>query len=194
MKKAIKGINDLESQFPKVAKYWDYDNNDGKKPCDVFAHSNKSANWKCPVCGYTWPARIANRTRDRRGGCPACSGKVLAPGINDLETTNPEIAKEWDYELNYPKTPRDVMHGTSDVYYWICPNGHKSYPQSPNKRTSQNSGCPICNKGRQSSFAERALFYYVKQLYPDAINRYKEIFDNGMELDVFIPNLSLAIE
>ncbi len=194
MKKVIKGVNDLESQFPKVAEYWDHEKNDGMKPSDVFAHSNNSADWKCPVCGYAWPARIANRTRNRKSGCPACSGKVLAPGINDLETTHPEIAKEWDYELNYPKTPRDVMHGTSDVYYWICPNGHKSYPQSPNKRTSQNSGCPECNKGRQSSFAERALFYYVKQMYPDAINRYKDIFDNGMELDVFVPGLSLAIE
>lgn len=115
-------------------------------------------------------------------------------GINDLQTTHPELAKEWDFKRNYPLTPSDISYGCGKPFYWICPNGHESYQQSPNKRTSQNAGCPECRKGRQSSFAEQALFYYVKKHFPEAINRYKEIFDNGMELDIFVPSLSLAIE
>ena len=193
-KQATVGVNDLESQFPKVAEYWDYEKNGGVKPSEVFAHSNKLAYWKCNKCGFSWKSKISNRVRLGKGGCPACSGKALLPGFNDLETTHPGIAKEWDYELNYPLTPKDIMHGSAKEDYWICLNGHGSYKKSPNKRTSQNSGCPECNRGRQSSFAEQALFYYVKKAYPDAINRYKEIFQNGMELDIYIPSISLAIE
>ena len=194
MRKLIKGVNDLESQFPEVAEYWDYDKNGGKKPSEVFAHANHDADWKCKKCGYSWTARIANRVRPGKSGCPACSGKAFAKGINDLQTTHPELAIEWDYEKNYPVTPSDVMHGTAAVYWWICPFGHKPYQKSPNKRTSQHAGCPICNKGRQSSFAERALYFYTKLLFSHAINRYKDIFTNGMELDVYVPSLKLGIE
>ncbi len=38
------------------------------------------------------------------------------------------------------------------------------------------------------------MYFYVKQKYPDAINSYKEIFTNGMELDVFIPSERIGIE
>ena len=31
-------------------------------------------------------------------------------------------------------------------------------------------------------------------MYPDAINRYKDIFDNSMELDIYIPSIRLGIE
>jgi hypothetical protein len=34
----------------------------------------------------------------------------------------------------------------------------------------------------------------VKKLYPDAVNRCKNIFENGMELDIYIPSIKLAIE
>ena len=39
-----------------------------------------------------------------------------------------------------------------------------------------------------------SCFYYIKKQFPDAINRYKDIFNNGMELDIFIPSISSAIE
>ena len=38
------------------------------------------------------------------------------------------------------------------------------------------------------------MFYYVKKVFPDAISRYKEIFDKSMELDIYIPSIRLAIE
>ena len=120
--------------------------------------------------------------------------KKLIKGVNDLQTTYPGLAKEWDYEKNYPLTPSDISYGCGKFFYWICPNGHESYLQSPNKRTSQNAGCQLCWKGRQTSFAEQAVFYYIKKRFPDAVNRFKDIFDNGMELDIFVPSIALAIE
>lgn len=34
----------------------------------------------------------------------------------------------------------------------------------------------------------------MKKVFPDAISRYKEIFDKSMELDIYIPSIGLAIE
>lgn len=47
------------------------------------------------------------------------------------------------------------------------------------------------NNNISTSFPEQAIFYYVRQLYPDSINRYNDL---GFELDIFIPSLNLAIE
>ena len=54
--------------------------------------------------------------------------------------------------------------------------------------------CPVCYSGRQTSFAEQAVYFYVKQLYPDAINRFKADFLGQMELDIYIPSIKFAIE
>ena len=54
--------------------------------------------------------------------------------------------------------------------------------------------CPKCHSGRQTSFAEQATFYYVKKLFPDAINRYTADFLGRMELDIYIPSIKYAIE
>ena len=147
--------------------------------------------WKCPTCGNSYKAKIANKTILKRG-CPFCSNNKVLQGFNDLTTTNPELSKEWDYEKNGDLTPDKVTYGSNKKVWWICPKGH-SYQATINHR-SGGTNCPICNSGRQTSFAEQAIFYYMHQLFPDAINRYKEIFSNGMELDIYIPSMHIAIE
>lgn len=42
--------------------------------------------------------------------------------------------------------------------------------------------CKECAKGKQSSFPEQAIYYYLKQLYPNVFNSYKI---DGYEADVF---------
>ena len=36
--------------------------------------------------------------------CPYCAGLLPIVGVNDLQTTNPELIKEWDYTKKYYKT------------------------------------------------------------------------------------------
>ena len=60
-------------------------------------------------------------------------------GVNDLQSQFPDIAAEaygWD--------PSTVALGTDKAKKWICRSGH-IWDTSPNNRTSQNSGCPICS-------------------------------------------------
>ena len=189
MKKIIKGENDLETLSPDVAAEWDYDKNQ-KHPTEYRWKSNEFAFWKCRKCGYSYKAKINNRTNGR--GCPCCAGKHVVAGINDLATTHPQVADEWHPTKNGELTPKMVTFGRAKKVWWLCPKGHEY--QATILHRSSGTNCPKCNSGRQTSFAEQAVFFYVKKVFPDAINRYTEIFDNRMELDIYIPSIRLGIE
>lgn len=187
-----KGIKDLATFAPDIVKEWDYSKNT-TDPKHITYASNSYAWWKCSKCGYEWKARIANRSILKRG-CPCCSGNVLVTGVNDLKTKFPHIAKEWHPTKNGDLLPEQVSGGTRKKVWWKCPLGHE-YQTSINHRTSPNgTGCPICSSGQQTSFAEQAVFFYVKRLYPDTISRYKADFLGKFELDVYIPSIRYAIE
>lgn len=64
--------------------------------------------------------------------------------IITLAEHSPEIALEWDYEKNYPKTPDKIGHGSTKYCWWICPKGHPSYLTRVDHRTLDGSGCPCC--------------------------------------------------
>ena len=170
---------------------WNYEKNAPAQPSDFTRVSNFKVWWKCHECGYEWQAKISNRVHGR--GCPACSGKVLYVGHNDLATQEPDLAKEWHPTMNGDLRPCDVMRGQARKVWWLCPQGH-SYQASLNKRSSDHTGCPICNSGRQTSFREQAFFYYIKQIFSDAVSRYQAPWLGRFELDIFIPSRILAIE
>ncbi|MBQ9355282.1 MAG: hypothetical protein IJT84_06350 [Clostridia bacterium] len=174
---------------PILLKEWDYEKNKNLLPQNFTDGSNKSVWWKCSKCGYSWKSKILNR---KTRGCPLCANKIVVSGINDLATTHPQLAKEWDYEKNGDLLPTTVTYGNGKKVWWICPNGHK-YQATILHRTS-GTNCPICNSGRQTSFAEQAFLFYIKKIYPDTISRYNEIFKKGMELDIYIPSIRTGIE
>lgn len=174
---------------PFLIKEWDYDKNE-KSPEDYAPMSNEDVFWICSKCGYRFKAKINNRAI--RKSCACCERKVVVRGVNDLATTHPKLAAEWHPTKNKELKPTDVLFGSARKVWWICPEGH-SYLASILHR-SGGTNCPICHSGRQTSFAEQAVYFYVKKVFPDAISRYKEIFSNSMELDIFIPSCKLAIE
>ena len=139
------GYNDLASQYPEIAKEWHPFKNEELTPALVSAHSNKSYWWLCPN-GHEYYAKVNGRTRKRSSGCPYCaaSNNKLLRGYNDLETKFPDIAKEWHPFKNGKLRPSDVLPGTAQKVWWICPKGHE-YQATSNSRTgSSHSGCPYC--------------------------------------------------
>ena len=174
---------------PQLLTEWDYEKN-LKSPSEYLPAANEKVWWKCSKCGHNWEALISNRTLGR--GCPCCANKVVVSGKNDLATTHPELAQEWHPTKNASLTPQDVFAGSARKVWWKCPAGH-SYLASLLHR-GHGTNCPKCNSGRQTSFAEQAFYYYIKQLFPDAQNRVMGLLENRMELDIFIPSLRLAIE
>ena len=181
------------SEIPELMKEWDWEANAGLDPSKIAAGSNKKAYWVCKKCGYKWTAKINNRAILGRG-CPCCANKVVVLGKNDLATTHPDLAKEWHPTKNGNLAPEKVTYGCGKKIWWICPKGHE-YQATINHRTgNKGTNCPICNSGRQTSFSEQSFYFYIKKLYPDAINRYKADFLGNMELDIYIPSIKWAIE
>ncbi len=136
-RKILKGFNDLASKNPEVVESWSPNNM--VQPSDVFPNSHTKYLWICPQ-GHEYPASPANRLKGK--GCPYCANQKVLRGYNDLMTRYPEIAKEWDYSKN-ALGPEEVLYGTANKYYWICPKGH-SYDMSVNKRV-RGQGCRYCS-------------------------------------------------
>ena len=189
--KVLSKFNDLNTTHPKIAKEWHPTKNGNLKPSDVTSGSGKKVWWLCSE-GHEYEQAIDKRTT-RGQSCPYCSGHKAWKGLNDFETKNPEIAKEWHPTKNGNLKPSDVTSGSGKKVWWICPVGHE-YQAVIRDRGVGQTNCPICNLRKSTSFPEQAILYYVKKLWPNSLNKYKDCFHNTMEFDIYIPELKVAIE
>ena len=179
------------SDNARLMEEWDWEKNEelGFDPHNLTSGSNKKAWWKCEN-GHEWEAVIADRNLGR--GCPICVGKRVLVGYNDLTTTHPNLIKEWDFEKNKNINPSEVGKGSEKKVWWLCKRGH-SWNAAIYSRVS-GVGCPICAKETQSSYPEKALYFYIKKIFPDAVSGYKGKEMKSLELDIFIPSYKVAVE
>ena len=136
-KKVLVGYNDLASRFPEVAQYahvWD--------PREFTYGSRKVNEWMCIEDGSHIFSRSIKEQVKSKYKCPYCPAeRVLRvlPGVNDLGTTFPEVAKEadgWDV--------RQYSAGSNEKKPWKCSLGHP-FEQTIVNRTMQSQGCPYCS-------------------------------------------------
>ena len=66
----------------------------------------------------------------------------LPPEGQDLASLRPDLAQEWDYELNDLGPECFFPHSNTNVR-WVCPKGHK-FPAKINNRTN-GSQCSFCS-------------------------------------------------
>ena len=187
------GENDLQTLYPDIAKEFDVEKN-GISPSEISPKSTKTYWWTCGNNHTSFLQSVEHRVT-RNTKCPYCTGRKPISGENDLEMLFPDIAKEWDMEKNEGVLPAEVSPYTYNAYWWICPKGH-SYKKKVIQRTKFHKAidCPKCIKAHSTSFPEQAIYFYVKKCFPDALNRYKDPFENGMELDIYIPSYHIGIE
>lgn len=193
-KRVLVGYNDLytyciNNHLEDVITEFDTDKNKFTMK-DVTAGSDRDTWWKCPN-GHSYKSSPSRRVM-KGSGCGICSHNILVKGINDLATTHPEIAKEWDYEKNNEK-PDEVMAGSNIKKYWfICPKGH-SYKTTVLGR-KRGTDCPQCNIENHTSFPERAIFYYMKQYIGEVEDSYHNPIIGRKEIDIFLPKYNFGIE
>lgn len=147
-----RGVNDLCTVAPELAKEWDQDKND-LKPFEVsYNNSINTVWWKCS-CGHSWKARIIDRYNGT--GCPYCSNKKVLAGFNDLLSKRPDIAAYWDYKGN-EFGPESILYSSKKAVLWRCDKGHL-YKKSP-YRMIAGEGCPYCASRKiQSDFNSLAV-------------------------------------
>ena len=189
----VPGKNDLKTTHPDLAKEWHPTKNGDLSPINVTKGYDEKVWWKCPKCHGEWQCHVYARTGKDNTGCPYCAGQKVLPGFNDLETVNPHLAAEWHPTKNGNLKASTIYANSNEKVWWICHNGHE-YQATVNQRNYALTNCPICNLRNSSSFPEQAIFYYVKKLWPNALNKYKDCHMGKMELDIYIPEIKTAIE
>jgi hypothetical protein len=138
------GVNDLQSQFPEVAKEWHPTRNGDLTPTEVARSSNKKVWWQCSKHSeHEWDTTINNRTKGK--GCPICSGQKVLAGFNDLKTTDPEVAKEWHLTRNGDLKPTEVARSAHKKVWWQCRKFPNHIWDAQISNRSNGSGCPICS-------------------------------------------------
>ena len=222
--KVLKGFNDLQTKHPElVESEWDWDENNkkGLKPDEITSGSNRKAWWNCNKCSGKYEMSICNRIMKSRG-CPYCTSNKVLKGYNDLQTKNPELVEsEWDWDKNNRKglKPDEITSGSNTKAWWKCSKCKHEWETVVKNRTVSKSGCPACAKrvSRQENEVAEYVNSYLSKHYADITYtmlrslKFKRIYEmkkidpdtvlsNDLqehllkELDIYIPELSLAIE
>ncbi len=187
--RVLENYNDLSTTYPEIAREWDYQKNYPLLPSQVTKGYIKKVWWICPN-GHSYSASVNSRT-NRGSGCPICENVSVVAGINDLATTDPALAQEWNYEKNGSLLPSMITAGSSKVVWWKCEMGHQ-YQTSVYNRKRTN--CPICEKERHISLPEKIIFYYIHKWLVESVENYRTEWLGKRELDIYIPSYKVGIE
>ena len=137
--------NSLQTLNPELAQEWHPSKNGDLTSSDVKAGSNLKVWWICAK-GHEWQATVHNRSKG--GGCPYCAGKRVSVE-NNLQTLNPDLAKQWHSTKNDDLTPSDVTANSGKRAWWVCEKGHEWNAIIGNR--SKGGGCPYCVGKRASA-------------------------------------------
>ncbi|MBO6158637.1 MAG: zinc-ribbon domain-containing protein [Firmicutes bacterium] len=83
--------------------------------------------------------------KDRKVGddsCPYCAGKKILTGFNDLQTVNPQLAKEWSPNNEFSASR--ALPTLLRTALWICPDCNGEYPYPVKDRKVGDDSCPYC--------------------------------------------------
>ena len=172
---------------PDLAKEWHPELNGTLKPSEIKSSSGQKIWWQC-VANPEHVYDALPQKRVRGDGCPYCGGKRVDK-FNNLATTFPKIAAEWHPTKNGRLVPTDFTSGSSQKIWWQCVRIKSHQWKAVIFSRSRGSGCPYCTS--QTSLPEIRLFTELQFAFENVKSRGKV---NGKEADVFLPDISIAIE
>jgi predicted secreted protein len=126
-----------------LKQQWDNFRNGNLRLEDFKFGSGKKVWWICSNgTDHIWQTSIVKRING--GECPMCAGRIIVKS-NCLQTTNPDLAKEWHPTRNGKLTPENVYGGSEKKVWWLCPKGTDHEYESQIKHRNVGVSCPICN-------------------------------------------------
>lgn len=135
----LPGFNDLATVNPKLAS--EISPRSEIKAAEVTEFSAKKPLWRCSK-NHEWSVSVANRSNGYN--CPYCDGQKPIPGINDLATTNPDLARQ--ISPNSKIKASELMKGSHRSILWKCKRDHEWL--SPVYSRAAGRGCPYCSNQR----------------------------------------------
>ena len=122
-----------------------------------YVNAKTKIRCKCKLDGYEWssvPDSLLHGT-----GCPVCDNKIVVKGINDIWTTNPELAEL----LADPEDGYKYTYGSTFKVNWRCPEcGSIIKNKQINTISCHGLLCPNCSDG--VSYPEKFMYNLLKQL------------------------------
>jgi len=102
--------------------------------------------WICKICNLDNNFQLDIDIADDRQAI--FEQYIQSKKENSLTFHNPEAAKLWDYEKNYPLTPENISFASNKLFWWKCSLGH-SWEASVNS-INRRPNCPYCSRQRVS--------------------------------------------
>jgi len=144
------------------------------KPLGVHQHHK----WRCDK-GHEWSASVASV---KNSWCPTCSQKIqpnIKLTLNDIE----KMIKKYNGKILTCE-----YKNAHTRYLWECEKKHQWYATTNN--IQQGHWCPTCASYR----SERLSRKIIKKLTGKQFPKKRPKFLNGLELDGYCVDLSLAFE
>lgn len=135
------GENDLKSQYPDLALEFDSAKNNILPEEILYTNTDDSIWWLCKE-GHSFQRSIWYRVNNVRE-CPICNRTIVIKGINDFESTYPDITSIWDYAAN-ARTPDSISDKNNDKYTFKCQKGHR-YETLLRSVIYNDFQCLVCN-------------------------------------------------
>lgn len=136
-----------------IVRDWYCEKNNGLSVYEVSSVSKKVYWWKCDKCGNEWEKSVYSRCQSL-SSCPVCMKKELnlrkikkiQEQRETLQDKYPDVAKEWDYEANFPYKPNEVSFGSSKKFAWVCSKCGYKWETTVGSRTLAGTGCNKCGQ------------------------------------------------
>jgi len=154
-----------------------------------YVDSHTYVNITCKEHGDFSTQPISVISKKRRFLCSKCNIKKRAK--DQADDINDFIEKASSVHIGLD-TFENTKYVSSKTLSEINCKVHGSYMIRPGDYLS-GKRCSHCSLTRKSS-PELEIFEFIKGLRPDAISRVKPVEGLKMELDIYIPSLSLGIE
>lgn len=181
--------NNLLAKCPELLYEWDFTRNseEGLFIEDISYGSNKKVFW-IGKCGHKWETSVKSRT-SKGQGCPYCSNNRILVGFNDLQTTNPDLAK-W---LLNPEDGYKYTEMSGQRVDWRCLEcGEIIRDKIISAYAIRGVSCPICSD--HISFPEKFMISFLK--YFGISFETEKVFEwsDDKRYDFYLKDLNMIIE
>jgi len=156
-------------------------------PLEEYISAYTKIRFKCEKCGHEWTTAPTNIT-NKKHGCPVCARKrssqkrlkTTTEFRKTLSTINPQIEVIGEYINNSTKIECRCL---------FCGHTWMSLPTNLIK----GRGCPNCSH-TSTSFVEQTIRLSFEKILGTEHVISRDCNAIGMELDILIPTLGIAIE
>ena len=159
-----------------------------KKEYKRGVHYEKMYAYKCLVCGYN--GSKTEGSMKRGSGCLVCLGQKCEKGINDLWTTDKEVAELlWNPEEGYEHTRMGKFYTD-----WRCPVCGKRIENINIAQVTveRHVSCPICSDS--NSYPNKFMFNLLEELGVDFQREYSPEWVGKKRYDFVIKDKKIIIE